>query len=199
MLIWICHPRPRSESALRSTLQSIPLLLVDDEKLDDTLQLNEDILYEKQVQVHRNVRELKGAKEKWSLVEKSASFAFPFDHERIQGEIQDGKGALAVALRDLHACREQCSCLVSYMWHGVLVARDVQERTRREVVRQGYVYAFNTVVSYTTLSERFLIQRATSTGVLQRCILNFVPLLLLLSIFSTSNFYERAYGCLVQL
>ena len=34
------------------------------------------------------------------------------------------------------------SCLLGYTWRGVLVARDVQERTRREVVRQGCVYAF---------------------------------------------------------
>ena len=43
---------------------------------------------------------------------------------------------------------ERCSCLVGFTWHGVSVARDVQERTRREVVRQGCVYAFNTVISF---------------------------------------------------
>ena len=81
--------------------------LVDEKKLDDALQLLDDVLYEKQAHVDRCIRELKRALEKLSLVEKSASLAFPRDVERIQGEIQDGKDALAVALRDLHACREQ--------------------------------------------------------------------------------------------
>ena len=41
-----------------------------------------------------------------SLVEKSSSLAFPRDMARMQGEIQDGKDAVAVALRDLHASEE---------------------------------------------------------------------------------------------
>ena len=41
------------------------------------------------------------------MVEKSASMVCPYDFEQIQGDIQNGKDSLAVALRDLHACREQ--------------------------------------------------------------------------------------------
>ena len=75
--------------------------------VDAALQFLEDILYAKQDQIDRCIRLLKCAKEIFRLVEKSASLAFPCDLKRIQGEIQDGKDALAVALRDLHACREQ--------------------------------------------------------------------------------------------
>ena len=75
--------------------------------VDAALQFLEDILYAKQDQIDRCIRLLKCAKEILRLVEKSASLAFPCDLKRIQGEIQDGKDALAVALRDLHACREQ--------------------------------------------------------------------------------------------
>ena len=51
--------------------------LVDEEKIDDTVQLLEDVLYEKQVQVDRFVQELRRAKERLRLVEKSASMVCP--------------------------------------------------------------------------------------------------------------------------
>ena len=45
-------------------------------------------------------------REFWVWWKKSSSLAIPCDLERIQVEIQDGKDALAITLRDLHACRQ---------------------------------------------------------------------------------------------
>ena len=101
-------PRKRSSEHTAEHTVDDPVLLVDEKSLDDTLQLPKDVLHEKQVQVDRFVQELKRAKEKLRLVEKSASLVFPCDLERIQDEIQNGHASLAVALRDLHARREQC-------------------------------------------------------------------------------------------
>ena len=75
-------PRKRSSDHIAEHTVDDPVPLVDEKKLDDTLQLLEDVLYKKQVQVDRCIRELQRAKEKLILVEKSASLAFPRDLER---------------------------------------------------------------------------------------------------------------------
>ena len=66
----------------------------------------ESIVHEKQVEVDRCVLVLKREKEKWRFLE-DCSFVPPRDLEELRRHIQTGKDAMAVAMRDLHACREQ--------------------------------------------------------------------------------------------
>ena len=64
------------------------------------------IIHEKQVEVDRCVPVLKCEKEKLRLLEV-CSFVPPRDLKQLRRHIQTAKDAMAFAMRDLHACREQ--------------------------------------------------------------------------------------------
>ena len=70
------------------------------------LEFLQNITHEKQVEVDRCVPVLKREKEKLRLLEE-CSFVPPHDLEELRRAVRAGKDALAVAMRELHAFREQ--------------------------------------------------------------------------------------------
>ena len=71
-----------------------------------SLEALQNMIHEKQVEVDRCVRVLKRETEKLRLLEE-CSFVLPRDLEELRRVIQTGKDALAVAMLDLYASREQ--------------------------------------------------------------------------------------------
>ena len=70
------------------------------------LEFLQNIIHETPVEVDRCVLVLRREKEKLRLLEE-CSFVPPRDLAELRRHIQTGKDAIAVAMHDLHACREQ--------------------------------------------------------------------------------------------
>ena len=115
-------PQERLQQRTLEQIVGVPVPQVVEEQLDaeettqfvdepsseglSALEFLQSTIHEKQVEVDCCVPVLKREKEKWRLLEE-CSFVPPRDLEELRRNIQPGKDAKAVAICDLHACREQ--------------------------------------------------------------------------------------------
>ena len=110
---------------------------VHQEQLVASLQ---NIIHEKQMEVDRCVLVLKRERDRLRLLEECSS-APPRDLEELRRAIQAGQDALAVAMRDLHAFREQFGPKLKQRADEQTVQDASAERTATKLLREEEVAA----------------------------------------------------------